>query len=355
VICASCGTENRAGRKFCSSCGSPLAVACPSCGAANEPADRFCGECGTALGDAHFRLLARFARRAILSFDSDEAGARAAERAYQIHQAYPLEVRVLVLPDGLDPADFVRTRGSEAFVHAAARALPLIQFMLDRTLGQADLRSLDGRTRAATEAAPFLGTIQDPVAKEQYVHYVADRIGVSDAAVTAKLGGAPTRRGSDGTPADDNGALPKLTPPHRVEWEMLKLLARSDDIYDVYAPELGDEHFDRAQHRKLFQILRDRHGDVRAVVSELPPEDKLAGSLAALATDPLDGEPTREYADRVALRLKEFELKRRIDHVRKDLERLNPINDQPQYDTMFVELSKLEGARRRVREQAEPR
>ena len=40
--------------------------------------------------------------------------------------------------------------------------------------------------------------------------------------------------------------------------------------------------------------------------------------------------------------------------MRKDLERLNPINDQPQYDTMFVELSKLEGARRRVREQAEP-
>jgi class 3 adenylate cyclase len=49
VICASCGTENRAGRKFCSNCGSPLAVACPTCGAANEPSDRFCGECGTAL------------------------------------------------------------------------------------------------------------------------------------------------------------------------------------------------------------------------------------------------------------------------------------------------------------------
>jgi class 3 adenylate cyclase/tetratricopeptide (TPR) repeat protein len=47
--CGSCGTENRAGRKFCSSCGSPLARACPACGAANEPGDRFCGECGTPL------------------------------------------------------------------------------------------------------------------------------------------------------------------------------------------------------------------------------------------------------------------------------------------------------------------
>jgi hypothetical protein len=50
VTCATCGTENRAGRKFCSSCGSPLALICGSCGAANEPSDRFCGECGAELG-----------------------------------------------------------------------------------------------------------------------------------------------------------------------------------------------------------------------------------------------------------------------------------------------------------------
>ncbi len=49
MTCSACGAENRPGRKFCSSCGAPLARACPSCGAANEPGDRFCGECGTRL------------------------------------------------------------------------------------------------------------------------------------------------------------------------------------------------------------------------------------------------------------------------------------------------------------------
>src|SRR5439155_7839985 len=47
--CATCGAENREGRKFCADCGSTLAQACPSCGAANEPGEKFCGECGTAL------------------------------------------------------------------------------------------------------------------------------------------------------------------------------------------------------------------------------------------------------------------------------------------------------------------
>ncbi|HYX75791.1 MAG TPA: AAA family ATPase, partial [Gaiellaceae bacterium] len=49
MVCRSCGTENRAGRKFCAECGAALAVVCPACGTANEPGERFCGECGTRL------------------------------------------------------------------------------------------------------------------------------------------------------------------------------------------------------------------------------------------------------------------------------------------------------------------
>ena len=50
--CSKCGSDNREGRKFCTSCGTPLVAACPKCGAAIQPDERYCGECGTALGDA---------------------------------------------------------------------------------------------------------------------------------------------------------------------------------------------------------------------------------------------------------------------------------------------------------------
>ena len=49
VVCSNCGTENRAGRKFCSECAAPLALPCPSCGALNEPGEKFCGECAQPL------------------------------------------------------------------------------------------------------------------------------------------------------------------------------------------------------------------------------------------------------------------------------------------------------------------
>src|SRR5215208_8235348 len=48
--CSQCQAENRAGRRFCTKCGAPLAAPCPACGFTNEPGDGFCGECGAALG-----------------------------------------------------------------------------------------------------------------------------------------------------------------------------------------------------------------------------------------------------------------------------------------------------------------
>src|SRR6185295_7683995 len=76
--------------------------------------------CGTALGEAHFRLLSRFAQRAVLAFDSDEAGARAAERAYAFQETYPVQAVVMIMPQGLDPADFVAKHGPDGVREAAA-------------------------------------------------------------------------------------------------------------------------------------------------------------------------------------------------------------------------------------------
>ena len=50
MLCASCGTENRVGSRFCDNCGTALAVACPACGEPNRPDARFCGSCGSVLG-----------------------------------------------------------------------------------------------------------------------------------------------------------------------------------------------------------------------------------------------------------------------------------------------------------------
>src|ERR671930_429120 len=74
MTCSACGAENRAGRKFCSNCGAPLAVACPACGAANESGDRFCGECGAALESEPAAPVAEAERRLVSVLFGDLVG-----------------------------------------------------------------------------------------------------------------------------------------------------------------------------------------------------------------------------------------------------------------------------------------
>jgi hypothetical protein len=50
--CSKCDSDNREGRKFCTSCGTPLVASCPKCGTPIQAGEKFCGECGTALADA---------------------------------------------------------------------------------------------------------------------------------------------------------------------------------------------------------------------------------------------------------------------------------------------------------------
>ncbi|HEX6263250.1 MAG TPA: DNA primase, partial [Actinomycetota bacterium] len=143
--------------------------------------------CGTALSEGHFRLLSRFATRMVLSFDSDEAGARAAERAAGLFEAYPLEVAVLVLPEGLDPADLVKERGADAFRDLAEGAVPLVEYMLRRSLRDADLESPEGRSRAVRSALPIVAGLDDLVRREQYAGMLADLTGVTTSTVLLEL------------------------------------------------------------------------------------------------------------------------------------------------------------------------
>ncbi|MEX0833032.1 MAG: DNA primase [Actinomycetota bacterium] len=302
--------------------------------------------CGTALSEGHFRLLSRFAQRAVLAFDSDEAGARAAERAFSFHEHFAVQPVVLILPEGADPADFVNARGAEAFRELARGALPLAEYMIKRSVGRFDLSSVEGQTRAVDAAMPVVAGLQDPVRRQEYAHMLAELAGVGDSSVLMKLDQKTAAAG----PAPEIATRPKrVSVEERTEREMLKFLARDADTYGVLMGKLSEEHFQSAQNRKLFVLLKDSGGNIRAEVAK-GADDRLAQSLSALALEPLDGDATREYAEGVWGKLQELMLQRRSGALRRRLQKMNPTSD-PEYDGVFQELIGLDGDLRRLREQ----
>jgi DNA primase len=298
--------------------------------------------CGTALGEKHFELLSRFAQRAILAFDSDEAGARAAERAFAFQEKFPVQAVVMIIPEGLDPADFVAKHGADAVRDAAKRARPLVEYMVRRIVGRHELSSIEAQSAAVAEALPMLERLGDPVRRSEYAGLLADLAGVSQSSVLQSL-----QRRLGGRPQEVEKTLKKGSASERVEREMLRLLARDVDTYAAFSERLREEHFRNPSHRRLFLALRDVGGDVQALAGG--PDPKLGGAAAALTVEPIEGETNADYASAVWSRLQEFVLKGKSDALRVRLQKLNPTVDAD-YDELFRELVEVDGELRRLRD-----
>jgi len=298
--------------------------------------------CGTALGEKHLELLSRFAQRAVLAFDSDEAGARAAERAYAFVERFPIQPVVMILPDGLDPADMVAKHGADAIREAASRAKPLLEYMVRRIVGRHELGTIEQRSAAVADALPVLEQLSDPVRRSGYAHLLADLVGVEDTSVLEALD-----RRLGGRPKEVARAMKRGTARERVEREMLKLLTRDADTFRTFVSRLGEDHFGNASHRRAFVALRDADGDVSSLVAGA--DERLGALIAQLAVEPLEGDPSEGYAEGVWARLQEFLLRSRSEALRVRLQKLDPTSD-PSYEQLFRELVAVDGDLRRLRD-----
>jgi DNA primase len=312
--------------------------------------------CGTALGEAHFRLLSRFCRKVVLAFDSDEAGARAAERAAGMFEDFGLEVSVLILPEGLDPADFVTQRGREAFEGLAAEAEPLVEYLLRRVVLPLATSSPEGQSRAVRAGLPILAGLRDEVLVDRYAGVLADLARVSDTVVRLELRRADLRpSGQPPGPVRSREALVR-SPAREVEKEALKLLAQHPDISQRLLDRVGEGHFETERHRKALAFLREGGSGRPSVGEERASGRGLTELIAELSVEPLKGEPTPAYAEQVFARLEELMLGREVSTLRKRLEALNPVTNAPDFDVAFKELadvtSRLRDARARAREGA---
>jgi DNA primase len=312
--------------------------------------------CGTALGEEHVKLLSRFTERLVLAFDSDEAGARAAERAFQFHERYPVDIRVLVLPEGQDPADFALAHGEaagQAFETLLSAAVPLVEYMVRRSLRGRNLSELEERARAVHEGLGIVMALEDPVRRREYAGRLADLVGVGVNEVLLEM-----ERLTRPSTAPEAAPAHSRRPPHeKVEREALKLLIQQPEACAGLTESISAGQFEKPLHQKIFEIVREADGAPgSALVAKAQERGELVQkTVAGLAVEPLEtGDQTEaSYAEHVFLRLEEFALSRRIDGVRKELERLNPLKTPDDYSVLFDELVKLQGAKRRAREAAE--
>ena len=176
---------------------------------------------GTAFGDEHVPQLRRLADRACLVYDGDEAGQSAAERALEIFLGHELDVRVLSLPAGADPCDYLLSEGADAFRKLAADALDPLAFVLNRARSRFDLDSIEGARRGAEWVLGILsrvpsrpGSVQDLAvnkALDSLAH--ALRLPIAPLARRLKELRAAARRRAEPRPGPGPGPRPAAVGP----------------------------------------------------------------------------------------------------------------------------------------------
>lgn len=147
------------------------------------------GVLGTALTEHHARLLKRFTGQVVLVFDGDAAGQKAAERSLATLLTSELDVRVMTLPKGVDPDEFLAEYGPEELQHRAANAPEAWRWKFDQAVSRHGLESLDGRNRVLDEMLSVLvGVVSgSSVRLDMLLATVAQRVGVAEDSVRQRL------------------------------------------------------------------------------------------------------------------------------------------------------------------------
>ncbi len=149
---------------------------------------------GTAFSADQARLLKRFVNRVILCFDSDAAGGSAVERSMPALLAQGLEVRVAVLPRGEDPHSLLQGKGRDAFERVLTQAKNFFDYTIDRAQEESSSPLSPYRlTALATQLAPYIKLLPNPVLRETTSAQVALRLGISTSALEALDASSPSR------------------------------------------------------------------------------------------------------------------------------------------------------------------
>ena len=154
---------------------------------------------GTALTPNQAKLLCRYSKNIVLSYDSDNAGIKAALRGISVISEAGGKPRVLTVTDGKDPDEFVQKNGKEAFLKLADNAVPAAEFRLKLARSGHDLSTDMGVLEYIESVVPVLKDL-GPVEQDIYIHKLSEEFGISERAIlmSVQTEGSGSRRISAG-------------------------------------------------------------------------------------------------------------------------------------------------------------
>jgi len=279
---------------------------------------------GTALTPFHLQLIRRFAREVVLIFDPDQAGVNATLRTVDLFLGSGMTAKVVSLPNGQDPDNFVRTHGSEAFLTAVRQAKKLMDYALEQFITQTGTSGIDQKLRVAEQILPLLSKMENRMEQSHYLKKLSDELKVKEADLAYEL----KKFSEKGARAAMRFVQPmtRPTPVPKEEEILLHLLLHGKLPLERVAKVLIPEDFSDARLKRIIRLALDRFQNSasqeelsRLIHSELlqPADAAFLSELSLRMLEYDDPDQTGEDCMRV---LKQKSRQRLLDSIQRQIQ-----------------------------------
>ena len=333
--------------------------------------------CGTAFGGDHVTVVRRVLGdsddpaqatkgEVIFTFDPDEAGQKAASRAFAEESRFAAQTFVAVPPEGLDPCDVRITKGDEALREVIAHRRPMYEFMIKQVMNQCDLNTVEGRTLALRAAAPVVSKIRDRVIRDGYARELAGWLGMNpdDVLREIRAGATNTTPATSPTAPAPEGDKPytmeslSKDPVTTLERDVLMVLLQHPDVVPAErATAVLSTQFSHAALtlvRDAMLSVFDKYQDgawVSRVTAETPEAlQPLVGQLS-VAPLPESKAQTERYCLGVTATLLDRDLLRQKAELMSTLQRTDAALDPAGHRVVQEQLVTIEAKRRALRDE----
>ena len=307
---------------------------------------------GTALTENHFDLLGRFCDRVYLSFDADRAGIEAARRVLEFFNRFSLEVFVVMLPAGEDPATLVEKGGSEAFLVLKDSAESLLDFSIAKIIESQDTRTPLARQLAMQACVPVLSRVSGddmrPV-RDELIRRISSMLDMPEETVQILARDALRPPGARGRSTTDPARVSVMS--DKVEKEALQVLIH-DPVALLEQQHLDADFFSDPTNKNILTILKEfpvcdenvlqaeYDAFLRRKVEGAEDEDLRRRMMELLVESPPECSPG--YENKVFDRLMYTFLKHRKQKVEADIRQTNKSLEPKKYDALCEQLLELQ-------------
>jgi DNA primase len=273
------------------------------------------GLMGTALTAEQVGALARMAQTVLLALDADSAGQEAMLRASSIAAKRKLELRVVPLPAGADPADLIQREGAEAMAALVGKSVAFVRFRVERALEAGDDTTPEGRDRTIEQLRPVFATLPPSAMRMELMRIVSGRLALPDSLAEQLLAGggakapAPMSAAQTGTAVSSGARTLDVSRREDTERAFLALcMASPEEGARVLADLDVDAHFSSALLRRAARRLREGgleepmhdHAGTGSVLEDDPELKRLLAELVV--------EAGREHSDPAMLEVQRLQL-----------------------------------------------